>query len=135
MFKQLEITRQQIEKLKKSLKKSLSEAIQNLPDNPRITRLNGTAGPRAFTMSSRDLNNVWSPFYHDFKAQYKKLVEIVDKASLETVGTVLTRIIEKGNHPESGGTVKFHPDVIENLRGLLGLPESAPETKLSGPGM
>lgn len=131
MLRKIDDVRRQV----KDLKAALVQEMQTLPDNPRITRLTGTGSPAAFTLNSRDLGNVWSPFYHDFKAQYAKLAEIVDKTNLETVGTVLTRIIERGSHPESGGTVKFHPDVIEHLRGLLGSAEPAPETKLSGPGM
>lgn len=127
ILRRLELARQQVE----MLKKSLGETIHNLPDNPRITDFRGCG----FSLHSRDLNNVWSPFYHDFKAQYTKLVEIVDKARLDTIGYVLTRIVESGSYPESSGTVKFHPDVIEHLRGLLGSTEPVPETKLSGPGM
>ncbi len=48
----------------KLLKIDLIKHIQELPDNPRITRI-GTDN-KAFTMSFKDLGERWSPYYHDF---------------------------------------------------------------------
>jgi len=124
MLREIEKNIQQVEELKRAL----SLAINALPDNPRIHRLGGEERS-VFTMSSKDLGCVLAVFYHDFKAQYRKLGEIVDAARLETVGGVLTRIVKSGSYFENRGTMKFHPDVCEHLRILLGLP--VPGHKLS----
>jgi len=99
MLRDIERMLQQVEELKRSF----ARAIENLPDNPRITRLDGK--PNVFTISSKNLGLIFSPFYHDFKSQYEKLTEIVKTARLETVGSVLSRIAETGRYFENGGTL------------------------------
>jgi hypothetical protein len=117
MLREIEKNIQQVQELKRAL----SLAINALPDNPRIHRLGG--GERSvFTMSSKDIGGILAAFYHDFKAQYRKLGEIVNAARLETIGGVLVKIVESGSYFENRGTIKFHPDVCEHLRVLLGLP-------------
>lgn len=101
-------------------RESFVRAIEELPDNPRITRLG--SGPDAFTIRSKDMALVFSPFYHDFRSQYRKLAEIVRNTRLENIGSVLGRIVDTGRYFENGGTLTFHPEVIEHLRVLLGPP-------------
>lgn len=105
-------------------KRLFIRAIEELPDNPRITRLDGRSN--IFTIHSKDMGLVFSPVYHDFRSQYRKLAEIVRNTRLENIGRVLGRIVDTGRYFENGGTLTFHPEVIEHLRVLLGPPPPAP---------
>lgn len=101
------------------LKQDISKLILSLPDNPRIKRL----GNNCFTMSSKDLGESWSPFFHDFKSQYDKIVEIIEASKPEVIVSTLEKIIKpsKFGHWYRTGAEKlrFHPEVIENIKSIL----------------
>jgi len=97
------------------VKLGLIEAIEKLPDNPRISRL----GSNTFEMSSKNLENNWSVLYHDFKAQHRKLGKIIRRQELPQIAPVLMGIVERGTFPGKSGTVKFHPLVIRNIKALM----------------
>jgi hypothetical protein len=99
---------------------SLAAAIENLPDNPRITRI----GEYSFSIPRSDLGGNWTAFYHDFKAQYRRLAQIMVEVRAENLLPVLRQIIDRGWYFDrtssgSGHTLKFHPDVITHLKTLL----------------
>ena len=52
---------------------AIEARILALPDNPRIKRLS----PQAFIVSSKDLGDNWTVAYHDYKAQYRLVVEAI----------------------------------------------------------
>ncbi len=101
------------------LKKDISKLILSLPDNPRINRL----GSNCFTMSSKHLGEAWSPFYHDFKSQYQKIVEIIESSRPETIVSTLEKIIKPSKfghwYKQGGNRYRFHPEVIKNLQTIL----------------
>lgn len=132
ILEEIERGRQTLEHLKDTLK----TAINDLPDNPRIERLNGNGkgSLRAFVIKSSDTGGIISPFFHDFKAQYRKIAEILDKARIETINSVLVRILETGSYSEKGGTVKFHPEVIRNLAGFVCGGSNSPADNNANPG-
>ena len=124
-LKELQASLNEIERIKKALK----AAILSLPDNPRLQRISNH--PRCFTMSSKDvfapnkygftdmrIKNNLSVFFHDFKAQYEKLAEVVEKARPENVLPSLQAIIANGR-TEGRDYNNFHPDVIANLKAIL----------------
>lgn len=98
------------------LKTKLENAILSLPDNPKIRRLDD----RCFVLSFSDLGNNWTPFFHDFKQQYKKLVAIIDHAEPTTITPTLRAIIETGIYYHHGHTYRFNPAVIGHLQTLFG---------------
>ena len=117
----------------------LMKLIEELPDNPRIKRL-GSSG--CFTMSVRDtfqalkvgeykdgkekrkLISNWCPEFHDFKRQYQRIAQIINKERFETIISTVEKIIkeEKWFYPgtlrTSGWTFQFHPEVVSHLKSL-----------------
>ena len=136
MKEQLQNIQSQVEKIKADF----SKLILEMPDNPNITRLSNS--PNCYVISSSELfksyvekdeegktkkihSSNWSPFYHDFKSQYKFLSDLINKTKSESIINVLEKIIETGQYQERvysyGPThnCKFHPEVIAQLKTML----------------
>ena len=95
---------------------AIEAKIMSLPDNPRITRLS----PQAFTISSKDLGNNWSPEHHDFKRQYRIIVDAIKRANVGRALIVLKEIIDKQVVVIGGRqNLRLHPDVVQYLTTLL----------------
>ena len=106
-----------MEKKREELIRILVEKVKALPDNPRINRL----GENCVTVKSGDLNNApWTAFYHDFKAQYKKIIGLIETESHQELMVKIGTIIEKGVIHEKGicNSFHFHPDVRQSLKDL-----------------
>jgi hypothetical protein len=119
---EIEKTTADLDKQGQELKEGLAKILLELPDNPRITRLGGSA--RCFTIKSSDLGTTnWTPFYHDFKLQYDKLASIICKTQLATIPARLREIVETKSYrdPSEKYTYHFHTDVILHIAELLGL--------------
>lgn len=105
------------EQLKKieTIRQDIEAAILRLPDNPNIKRIGKS--PNCFVMSSKTLfaSNNWTAFYHDFKKQYQRIVEIISTSAVEHIMTNLNTIITTGRYQQD----KFHPDVIDHLKNLV----------------
>jgi DNA-binding GntR family transcriptional regulator len=96
----------------------LKEQIEALPDNPRITRVS----QQAFTISSRDIGNNWSPEHHDFKCQYRQIIEMIERAEpSRAVAIIREAIAKKAIRPSKApsNTLQLHPDVVAHLSTLL----------------
>lgn len=94
---------------------ALFEAIENLPDNPRINRLeNG-----AFTVNLSDTGNNLSPAHHDFKLSYQRVADALRRMDPRNVVEGLVNIIETGRVGRPGDWLNLHEDVIKHLRSLL----------------
>jgi hypothetical protein len=110
----------------KRLRESIVQAILDLPDNPNIQRLK--EHPRCFIMSSKEAfsictdmrvtNNI-SVFYHDFKAQYELITEVVNGSHIENIIPTLRTITETGKYRKEGYYYTFHPTVLTHLKTLL----------------
>lgn len=57
------------------LQTDLANQIKNLPDNPKIKRMNTPTG--VFIISYQNLENNLSPEYYDFKIQYQQISEMI----------------------------------------------------------
>lgn len=104
------------ETLLEQIRAAMRDKIMALPDNPRIKRL----GENAFTVKASDFAGApWSPFYHDFKAQYKQIAEWIDTKTPSEVLVLIGQVVEKGSvwRPK-GASLMFHPDVREYLKNL-----------------
>ena len=110
---ELQKTLAKIEKIRIAINKAIFE----LPDNPNIKRIGDK--PNCFIVSSKDITSKWSPFYHDFKKQYKKITEVLDRARPENVIDHLNAIIATGQFKDSTTIHTFHPSVIDNLKGII----------------
>jgi len=117
-FKDMEeIHRTYFEDLK-AAKQALIGTIHNMPDNPKINRLND----RCFTISSADLSSdlCLTPEYYDFVRQYKLIIQIIDERSTDRAHKLLTEIIQKGSiHYPSNTYHRFHPDVVAGLKKIM----------------
>ena len=102
------------------IRSELQAIINELPDNPRINRMSS----RSFTISSsalRDGNQFLrlDPFFHDFKAQYQKVCDIIETCHPENITSVLQEIVKDQSYRTRGVTYHFHIDVIDNLKKRL----------------
>lgn len=118
----------------------LKQKILDLPDNPRINRINS----KCFTMKFSDLNNNWTPVHHDFKAQYCHIVDLIERAETKNKTNVVKNAVKKGTILVKGQyvdapsyfslnlyefrdtgepryTIRLHPDVRNHLAELFGM--------------
>jgi hypothetical protein len=106
----------EIEAKKESLLDRISQILDSLPENQRIRRLDS----KCFIIRFKDLGSSnWSPFYHDFRAQYSKVAEILKSSDLSVMSANLTQIVDRGSLYFRGENLKFHPEVREYLREAL----------------
>jgi hypothetical protein len=94
--------------------------IENLPYNPGVVRGAGAG----FSISSCNLNGNWSPFFHDWKRQYKLIADKI-RDSKEDDGYGLLSKLASGDFEsvfkseERKSRLKFHPKVVQNIQDLL----------------
>ncbi len=81
-------------------------------DNPAIQR--HSIRPRAFTVSSSELMRTqnWTPFFHDWKAQYAHLKELLSAKKFAAVRTLLDGKAHAGQ--------RLAPEVIARAKPLIG---------------
>jgi hypothetical protein len=105
---------QQIEKIKRNL----YDQINALPQNENITVLSET--PSIFVVKSNDVfGQPFSPEWHDYKAQYKMIVEELETSRIETFEAKLQSIITTGKI-KSGNTIfTLNPAVVEFVRSII----------------
>lgn len=101
------------------IREEIHTAIMNLPDNPKINRINKSC----FTVSSKDVfgspKSRLDVFYHDFPKQYEKIAELIDSCHSENIIDILEGIISNGYCKHFGQLYNFHPSVITNLKTIL----------------
>lgn len=111
--------------------KAISEKIQSkileLPDNPNIERLGGGAFTMNISQVFASKTHNLSPEYYDFKYQYKKIAEVIERIEPSAVFEKLERICENGKleyvgngmHGSTRNHLTFHPDVISYIKELI----------------
>jgi hypothetical protein len=99
------------------LREGIKAKIMALPDNPQITRL-GDSG-KCFTISSKDLGASFSPFYHDYRAQYETLAEVIDKTDPMRLPWKIAEIAATGKLKRGTETLTFNPEVLKNLVSVM----------------
>jgi hypothetical protein len=108
-----------------------SRRIEELPDNPLILR----QSPNGLVAKFSDMSVNWAPSYHDFKLQYRFLSEMVQRNPEKAVNVVV-EAVEKGSIRVGCGegryTINLHPQVLNHLRGLLGI--ESPEGSIGSGG-
>lgn len=97
-----------------TIRDDISQQLLELPQNPRINPV-GQSG-KAFTIKASDLGTRdWSASYHDFKAQYRKLAQLVQKGSPESIISRLNQALDA----QRIDGINLHPDVIKHVREFL----------------
>lgn len=105
--------------------------IESGPDNPAIKRFPGSK--IAFTMSQSELGRVgnWTPFTHDWPAQYEKASQMLEAGRYSDLRSVL----QTGRCREGGSPLQFADEVVTRLRSILGdLPDHAPRNPAGAAG-
>ena len=100
------------------LKEKLKAKIMALPQNKNIIPLGD--GHSCFIISSKTLleSHNWTPFYHDFKRQYEYLCKLIDMKTMDDLIFALNMIVETGAYRSNSYTSRFHPTVVEYLKGI-----------------
>ena len=123
LTQQIEAEDRRHEEAKERLKAEFARLMGELPDNPRIQRLS----PQCFVISSKDMGTAtwgkWGAEAHDFKAQYRVLLGLLDNVPLsqgiERIKEALEKESVRIRADMSSHQFPLHPDVISSVRGLL----------------
>ena len=101
-----------------TIKQALIDTISAIPDNPKIDRIND----QCFTISVKDLSPdlCLTPAYYDFKRQYRLIVEIIEDNGVSRAQSWMDEIITKGSIRYHTERTRFHPDVVEHLKAIMG---------------
>jgi len=114
---------------KAKILRDLRKSILSLPENQKIKVLSNK--PRCFVMNFSDLDSRdWTPEYYNFKKQYQAICREIRKKEFKQIIPFLKNIIKTGKMKKVEfhywwGThrvnvrVNIHPQVIENIKGLL----------------
>ncbi len=99
--------------LERQTKELIKSLLDSIPDNPKIKR----HGDKAFSISAKDLGtDNWTAFYHDFNAQKRHLIEMVnDKEPVSVIWDRIKKIIETGRI----GVDKLNPKFISELKRIF----------------
>lgn len=101
-----------------NLAKGIQQKIFNLSDNGSIQRLPGN--PNCYIVSFTVLKNKnWSAEYNDFKHQHRLIATFFDRFDFNSAIDKIKEIIENGRLRLDANTTYFHPQVREQLKGLL----------------
>lgn len=128
-----------IKKAEQSARRIIERAFSNMPDNPRIKRID----KRCYIIKFSDLTlypgSNWDPEVHDFKFAANLIIERLSKCDLDSVGVILKQIVEKGTVVRNVGAnyrsmYHVHPDIREfvNNRFFNGKLEMKTGLKLPG---
>lgn len=99
------------------IKDGLKAEIAALPDNPKIKRLSDS--PSCYSVKAGDLGNNFSAEYHDFKWQYERIIEIIDKTDTLNLPTVLAGLVMGARYKKDQRIITFHPEVIRRLTEII----------------
>jgi len=114
-----------------TIKRKINSKIRKLPDNSKIKRI--SMHPNCFIINSStimsDKNKNMSPYYYDFKCQYKEIVNKLKASNPFDLYKVLNKmIIEKSFHVYAGHNIHnrscvrlviLHEKVVEYLKTLI----------------
>lgn len=97
------------------LKQQLLDSIKALPDNSDIQRVSSNC----FVMDSSSICKtdgcIFSPFYHDFKAQYTFIIQQMNKLSVFECIIFISKVVRDKRIQYKNTTYVFHPSVLEQL--------------------
>lgn len=117
MKKEVQTTLDELDVKVARIKKEFIANIKSLPDNPNATQLGNNC--YSIKLSQLTKHDNWTPFFHSFKEQYNFIVKFVSTHRIESVIKFLNEIVETGKYKEKYQTLKFHPEVREQLKGIL----------------
>lgn len=104
------------------IKGEIISIIKPLPENPRITVL--CDKPKCYVLNFSQLGDNWTAEYHSFDTQYQHIIKLIENSHLDNILPKIKNIVETGVYlsPTTRGyynRVRFHPDVINNLKRLF----------------
>jgi len=101
----------------KSELQALAKQVRELPSNPNVEEL----GHKCISINSSELfkHDIWSPGYYIFSDQYDTIAELIETLPVDEVLKRLDQIIKKKQVYIKQNLIKFHPQVIENLKTII----------------
>lgn len=102
----------------KDLKEFVAK-IRELPDNPNIKHLDSNC----YTINIKELSkhHILSATYYDFKFQYSIIIQMIESEPIETSAKHIDTILKSPHRITYKGTsIKFHPDVVKQLKSIVG---------------
>jgi hypothetical protein len=103
-------------KIESDIRAEIEALMSDLPDNPNATQLS----PNCFTISSKDLGDRWGVLSHNFRAQYRAILGLMDNVDLEKGLERVLAALKQGSIRAPGGyLLHLNEDVIKNVSGLL----------------
>jgi len=93
----------------------IKEILNELPDNPNITRAKNGSGEFTINSNKFKIDSVMQPEYHDFKYQYKILSEILDARGLAGFVSTLGQLKQNTITKHKGLKIQFNKTVIDNV--------------------
>jgi len=101
-----------------AIKEQLYNKINELPDNDNIKRLEGK--PNCFIINvSQLMGKPFSVEYHDYKMQYKCIVEYLKNCNIENFESNLQQMINTGYLKQNGRSTLLNPEVIRYLKTII----------------
>lgn len=97
----------------------LAFQIRQLPENPDLEPIGNSGGAFTISISSVHKHSNLSPTFHIFKCQYEAIAQIIETYPIDKVLEKLDTIMQKGKIYQNNQLTTFHPQVIENLKGLI----------------
>jgi len=103
-------------------KEGIIRKIEQLPDNPEVTKV--TEKGSCFIVSCSNLRGNWTPEFHDFEYQKKQLVRLIQNSEYQNIYRKLLETVSHGNFRETlnNKLMFLHPIMIRNLKEALCLP-------------
>ena len=99
---------------------TLESESNELPQNPNIKRLNKNCYVVNFSEVQKDKEQTMGAEYYDFKAQHKLIIEALEQADTIRLLSCINYMIDSGYVNVKRRHTKLHPEVIEQLKGLIG---------------
>lgn len=101
------------------LQNKLSDSILNLPDNPRLSRINNNC---FILRTTQRENGILLPDFYDYKRVYSFLsIEVKNRIqNPKRCLSFLRTCIEEKRFSSDGISYKLHNDIVSNLKSALG---------------
>jgi len=103
------------------IKQKLNLCLAESPQNSEIKQI--STKPHCFLISLSTIQKnktILCPYYYDFKYQYKKIIEIIERTSIENLAHKLRLVIKNGYYIfQDRNKLVFHEKVIKTLSAVL----------------
>lgn len=104
-----------IDEAEQTIKNILINRIKEIPNNPNINRLSNLA----YTIKFSQLGNNWTAFYHDWEAQKKYIIDLIQSSNIKQLKNKIDFILEHERTIIQSEHQSFHPDFIKQIKPIF----------------